>query len=297
MSLDARVNQPTNQQHYDSIADAWQYLLGTNFHWGYFQTERDSLDDATDRLIELLVEPIKNQANLRLLDVGCGIGGPAEFLAKKYGWKITGFSTSTEGIARARKRAKESQAAQLLSFDVRDALDNGYPDSSFDAVILLEMSHLVHDKASLIAESVRTLKVGGTIALCDLTIQRRLVAREIVEQIDDIQLLERSFGKARLETLSHYEELFKSAGLKDLQLTDISRNVAPTIASWRENVQKHSRLLSQYVSDGELVNFEQSCDVLERLYKSGLWGYGLITGKKAGGTSGSNITHVKQTLY
>lgn len=299
MSLDSKFNQPINQDHYDCIADAWQYLLGTNFHWGYFKSEQETLEEATDNLIELLVQPLNGKTVSKVLDVGCGIGGPATFLAKKFGWQITGFSTSAEGIARAKQLAADSMVADKLQFDLRDALDNRYLNQSFDAVILLEMSHLINDKAKLIEESIRTLKTGGTITLCDLTIQRRLTAGEIVANYKSIQILEGSFGKARLETLIHYERIFKLCGLENVQVTDVSQQVIPTIGNWRQNAERNFELLTQYVSEADVQDFIKSCDILERFYRNQMWGYGLISGTKTSAAAIPTLTSadINQALF
>ncbi len=297
MSLDSRVNRPLNKQHYDFISDAWQYLLGTNFHWGYFQSAEDSLERATDNLIDLLVQPFHDRNDASVLDVGCGIGGPALYLAKKYGWRVTGFSTSEEGISRAKQRGERSDVSGLVRFDVRDALDNRFDEQSFDAVMLLEMSHLIHNKPKLIAESIRPLKVGGRISLCDLMLQRRLTAREIVEKGLNIAADICIYGRARLETLAYYREIFEKCGIEDIQIADISTQVVPTIAFWRENATSSSELLSQYFSQADIDNFFQSCDILQEFYENRLWGYGVISGTKVSSQPNLNNIKVNQALF
>ena len=58
MSLDQQINRSMNQRHYDYIADAWQYLLGDNFHWGYFDPPSQTLESATEALIDQMVSKI-----------------------------------------------------------------------------------------------------------------------------------------------------------------------------------------------------------------------------------------------
>lgn len=127
MSLDETINKSTNKKFYDYIADAWQYLLGQNFHWGYFHSPEEPLDTATDALIEMLVERFEINESTKLLDVGCGIGGPARYLTEKYDCQITGFSTSPEGIERAGVAAADAGFSNKLTFEVRDALNNQFP--------------------------------------------------------------------------------------------------------------------------------------------------------------------------
>ena len=40
-----------NQAHYDSVTDAWTYVLGSNLHYGFFDTDAVGLKHATDRLV------------------------------------------------------------------------------------------------------------------------------------------------------------------------------------------------------------------------------------------------------
>ena len=280
MSQDNIINKATNQKFYDYIADAWQYLLGQNFHWGYFATPEEPLDSATDTLIDMLVERLALDESKSILDVGCGIGGPARYLTKKFGCAITGFSTSDEGIGRATKAAQEAGVAEKLTFEVRDALDNQFKAETFDSVMLLEMSHLIRNKLKLMIESIRPLKVGGIITLCDLTLQRRLSAKEIVAYHPELQILERCFGKARLEPLSYYEKAFAHCGLEEVEVTDVSLNVNPTIQHWRDNADSNRATLTQHVSDNDVDDFIRSCDILQKLYDEGAWGYGLISARK-----------------
>ena len=280
MSLDQTLNTSKNRRHYDYIADAWQHLLGQNFHWGYFREPDMSLDAATDALIDALVERIDLSAQTHLLDVGCGIGGPARYLAQRHGCAVTGFSTSEEGIARARDYAREAGLEDRLAFEVRNALDSGFETRAFDSVILLEMSHLIRDKGALIAESCRPAKTGGIVSLCDLTLRRKLSAREIVAWQEDIRLMERSFGKARLETLDHYRDLFERCALEEVETVDISEEVIPTIGNWRRNAEENRATLIRHVEEGDVEDFIRSCDILERFYTEGIWGYGIVSGRR-----------------
>jgi len=297
MSLDKTLNKETNERFYDYIADAWQYLLGQNFHWGYFGTDGESLDSATDNLIDMLVDRFDFSETTRVLDVGCGIGGPARYLANRHKFQLTGFSTSQEGIERARQATEEAGFSDRLSFEVRDALDNKFPSESFDSVMLLEMSHLIRDKPKLLFESTRTLKVGGVVSLCDLTLRRRLSAKEIVAYHPEIQILERCFGKARLETLDYYQGVFKNCGLEEIQQTDISEEVIPTIGHWRDNAQENRKTLLQHVQDKDVDDFIRSCDILEKLYRNGAWGYGLISGKKTAHHNTMSPQNIDNSLF
>lgn len=277
MGQDQNISLQRNSEHYNHITHAWQHLLGDNFHWGYFENQTQNLERATDALIELVAAPMDLDEESNLLDVGCGIGSPARYLREKYKCSVVGFSTSSEGIKEATERSREIDG---LSFFERNALDNGFKNAEFSSVMLLEMSHLIQDKAKLIAESARVLEIGGIISLCDLILQRRLSAREIVEKYEDLKLLEQGFGKARLETLEVYKKIFESCGLELISCKDITREVTPTLVHWKQNAKMNALEISESVSNDGLAVFEKSCDLLESYYNDGAWGYGVISARK-----------------
>lgn len=193
---------------------------------------------------------------------------------------VNGIQHSVEEIERARQATKDAGFDDRLSFEVRDALDNQFLAQAFDSVMLLEMSHLIRDKPKLRLESIRTLKVGGILSLYDLTLQRRLSAKEIVAHHEEIQFLEKSFGKARLETLDYYKKVFEDCGLEEIKITDVPKEVIPTIGRWRDNAEANRATLIQHIENADVDDFVTSCNILEKLYRNGAWGYGLIRAKK-----------------
>jgi ubiquinone/menaquinone biosynthesis C-methylase UbiE len=72
---------------------------------------------------------------LKVLDVGCGIGGTSRYLAKKFGTQteVTGITLSPQQQARATQLAKD-QGVPNAKFEVMDALEMKFPDNSFDLV-------------------------------------------------------------------------------------------------------------------------------------------------------------------
>lgn len=269
-----------NAEHYNQITTPWQFILGDNFHWGYFTEENQTLEKATDNLIDKTASYGNLNAETLLLDIGCGIGTPARYLHSKFGCKVNGLSNSSNGVKEANDRSKKAGVQEKVSFFVRDALDNGFETGKFDVAWLMEMSHLIEDKQALVNETYRSIKKGGTTLLCDLTLINPLSAKEIFKMADDLRLLERSFGKASLYTLAQYEELFKKAGYKDVKTVDVSREVIPTLEAWRQNLRDNEGRIRETFSDKEYDGFLQSCHILEKLYVNSRWGYGVVVGKK-----------------
>src|SRR5687768_8611207 len=111
--------------HYDRVTKAWRYLLGEDFHCGRFINGNESLESATENLTTLMALKGSMDAEMTILDVGCGIGNPACSLAEQYGCRVTGISTSVTGIEHATQRAKERGCSDRVSFMVADGMNNG----------------------------------------------------------------------------------------------------------------------------------------------------------------------------
>jgi 27-O-demethylrifamycin SV methyltransferase len=267
--------------HYDRITQAWQFLLGEDFHFGYFHTANDSLEIATENLTALMAESGAIGPDMSVLDVGCGIGNPACSIAERYGCRITGITTSRSGVEGAQQRARARNLTQRVTFAIADGMDNGFPDASFDRVWVLESSHLMPRKEALIEECARVVRPGGRVVLCDVMLGRELPLREILGRAQDFIHLHYAFGRAKMETLETYRQIGERAGLQVTQAIDISRQTLPTFALWQGRLEKHRDEVRALIGEEGLQHFLASCEILPALWAEQVLGYGLVVAIKA----------------
>jgi ubiquinone/menaquinone biosynthesis C-methylase UbiE len=121
--------------------------------------------DATDRLIELC----HIGKDSYVLDVGCGVGATAVYLAKKVGCRVAGADILEGMVKRSRERAKRERVSELVEFRVADAVDLPFEDGLFDAVITESVTVFPEDKLKAVSEYVRVTKPGGYIGLNEST--------------------------------------------------------------------------------------------------------------------------------
>lgn len=108
------------------------------------------------------------QANLQVLDLGSGIGGPARTLAAEFGCRVTGLDLVDEYVEAARELTRRVGLADRASFQVGDACALPFDTEHFDAVISEHMTMNIEDKETLFAGVRRVLRETGVYALYEI---------------------------------------------------------------------------------------------------------------------------------
>jgi len=266
--------------HYDRVTAAWKYLLGENLHYGVFRTGAEPLAEATDALTRLMAEQARLAPDLSVLDVGCGTGNPACYMAEHHHCRVLGITTSPVGVEQATARAAARGLAGRASFAVADGMANGFPDASFDRVWVMESSHLMPDKGRLLAECFRVLKPGGRLVLCDLFLKRAIDTREVAKLRYELLLLRDVFGKAKMEPLEWYAARLREVGFGDVRPLDLTRETLPTFDGWEQNAEESKDRCIDLFGARSWRQFVASAEVLRRFWNEGILGYGLIAAER-----------------
>lgn len=109
-------------------------------------------------------------ADACVLDVGCGIGGPARYLAETYGCRVTGVDLSEPFVDAARYLTERTGQTGQVSFQTASALDLPFDDGHFDVALLQHVSMNIVDRPQLYREIRRVLKSGGKFATFDVVL-------------------------------------------------------------------------------------------------------------------------------
>lgn len=142
----------------DLYASDWaRLLLGPSFHPGGV-----ALTERLGRMLGLA-------ATARVLDVACGRGTSALYLAEHVGCHVTGIDVGAANVAAARVAAETAGLAERTHFVVGDAEGLPIPAASVDAVICECAFCTFPNKHAAAAEFTRVLRPGGRVGLSDLT--------------------------------------------------------------------------------------------------------------------------------
>lgn len=172
--------------------------------------------------IDLLAERCGIGDNSHVLDVGCGTGGNAVYLAEHFGCKVTGIDISELMIEQANKRINGHDLADRLDFHVGDAYELDYPDESFDVVLTTFVSQFL-DLNRAFPEFRRVLKPDGYLGINEMY-RLANVPEEDLEKVNYAEevfreLTELPFSIRSPET---WKKGFLEAGFTDVDVESFS---------------------------------------------------------------------------
>jgi ubiquinone/menaquinone biosynthesis C-methylase UbiE len=104
---------------------------------------------------------------VRVLDVGCGLGGSARYLAAEHGCRVVGIDLTREYIEAASDLARRVGLGGSVEFRQASALELPF-DDEFDVVWTEHVQMNIADKRAFYAELARVLKRGGKLVFHDI---------------------------------------------------------------------------------------------------------------------------------
>ena len=145
------------------------------------------------------------EREMRLLDIGSGIGGPARYFASAHGVRVSGIDLTREFVEVAQSLTRRCGLSPRASFREASALALPFLDESFDVATLIHVGMNIADKAKLFAEARRVLKPGGRFGVYDIM---RVGEGELPFPMPWAATAETSF----VETPETYRRLLAAAG-------------------------------------------------------------------------------------
>jgi len=121
-----------------------------------------------EELVKELCRRLRRMNASRILDVGCGTGKLALFLAVHLSCEVIGIDIDAEKVAKARERAAElGFPSESVRFYVQPAERTMFADGYFDSVVSLKALHELADASRSLSEAFRILRHGGIICIID----------------------------------------------------------------------------------------------------------------------------------
>ncbi|MFN2567978.1 MAG: cyclopropane-fatty-acyl-phospholipid synthase family protein [Candidatus Dormibacteria bacterium] len=168
----------------------------------------------------------------RVLDLGSGFGGPARYLAWRFGCRVIGVDIHPARCATARRLSRLVGLDHLVSFVTADLASADLPDGEFTACISQEgLAHVAH-KNGLLRRCAEALAPEGRIVFTDWVRGEALTAEEAAE-------LRSGFSMTALESVEGYRALLDGAGFTSIEVEDMSEQWSPMVHLNRDRLREH----------------------------------------------------------
>ena len=277
-------------RHYDELDPFYRALWGEHLHHGLWARGDEPPEGAALALVDEVADRAGIGVGTEVCDVGSGYGAVARRLAER-GARVTALTVSASqyryavagvrnaGVQDAGVRDAASVAPRFL---LRDWLENGLPDRSFDAVIAIEsLSHM--DAGRAVAEAFRVLRPGGRFVACVWLTAESPASWEVRHLLRPICDEGRLPG---LPAASDYGRWLGEAGFVEARLEDVSSRVART---WDVVARRVARTVLRptswrYLLDGRNTERAFALSVLRLLvaYRTGAMRYGILEARRPG---------------
>lgn len=205
--------------YYDLVTDFYERGWGQSFHFGA-PYRGEPYRQSILRHELYLAHRLGLARDARVLDVGCGVGGPARNIARFADVRVTGLNNNAYQVERARTLAEEDGLSERCTFVKGDFMKLPFDDATFDAAYEIEATCHAPDLVAVYSEIARVLRPGGvfggyewclTSAYDPANPEHRAVKKEIeignglpdIRTTEDVRHALAAAGFAIVETSDH----------------------------------------------------------------------------------------------
>jgi cyclopropane fatty-acyl-phospholipid synthase-like methyltransferase len=235
------------RQIYDLPVRFWRELLGDSlhFHLGHFPQPDILLGQSARLAVEHLAALMPNRQVARILDVGCGWGGPAFMLSDIWRAEVVGVSVSGRQVRFVNRKAERRKSAVRAGCgDVETSDLDGL--GRFDVCWLFEVVEHLLDRRGVLERLHRIGTANGTLA-----ITTTCRSPELPKSMAYSEYL----GIAPVDTVDDIHRLVEEAGWRVERSIDCTELTLPIWDRWVENLRRMDRPEWQDTRDRLIVEF------------------------------------------
>ncbi len=212
-------------EYYDLATHFYEFGWGPSFHFAP-RYKGEALAASIARYEYLLAHRLRLQPGMKVLDIGCGIGGPMRAIARFSGATILGINNNAFQIQRGQQLNREAGLGEICDFLKTDFMQMPLPDQSVDAIYTIDAMCYAPDKRQLGTELLRVMKDGSYVAGNDWCLTDRYDPnnpehRRIKEGI------EIGCGIGEIGLTTETVKAFRDAGLEIIESRDLALDSDP----------------------------------------------------------------------
>lgn len=213
----------------------------------------------------------------QVLEVACGSGGPALYLARATGCHVTGIDANASGVATASEMAARSGQTGQVQFTVADANARlPFEENAFDALFCIDSMNHFPDRLAVLREWHRVLRIGGRAVFTDPVVITGPVT-------NDELALRSSIGLFLFVPPGINERLIEQSGFRLVRQEDVTTNAALIAGRWHRARHVHRDDLLRIEGEQRFEGLQRFFEAVHRLTSEGrLSRIAYLTEKRAG---------------
>eukprot|EP00897_Mesotaenium_endlicherianum_P005062 jgi/Mesen1/4584/ME000232S03838 len=217
---------------YNLVTDIYEWGWGQSFHFSPAIPGKSD-KEATRMHEEYVCKVLDMKPGMKVLDAGCGVGGPMRAIAAKSRSKVVGITINDYQVQRATHHNKKAGLQALCQVDQGNFLQMPYADGTFDAAYSIEATCHAPKLVEVYSEILRVLKPGSLYCTYEWVKTNKYDGKNPahVKIIDDI-----CHGNALPDMRSYTEivDAAKEAGFEIVENRDLA---APPAKPWYRRLQ------------------------------------------------------------
>uniref|UniRef100_A0A1D1Z7M2 Methyltransferase n=2 Tax=Anthurium amnicola TaxID=1678845 RepID=A0A1D1Z7M2_9ARAE len=212
---------------YNLVTDIYEWGWGQSFHFSPSLPGR-SHRDATRLHEERAATLIGACPGHRILDVGCGVGGPMRAIAAHSRSHVVGITINEYQVGRARAHNRKAGIDDLCEVVCGNFLQMPFPDASFDGAYSIEATCHAPRLEDVYGEIYRVLKPGALYVSYEW-VTTPLYRPDDPEHVEVVQGIERGDALPGLRRQDEVADIARSVGFEVLQEEDLAQ---PPAGPW-----------------------------------------------------------------
>ncbi len=256
------------RRHYDLMSFPYRVFWGEHLHHGLFLTGSESPRQAQIQLLQFCSTLVNIRQCSNVLDVGCGYGGTAIYLARNFECNVDGVTLSPKQARIARRQIARARISDRVHLQVGD-IERLNVDGQYDFVWVMESSEHFEDKVGFFQKAARLLRKDGKIVIAAWTASG---AHPLVRELARLAVC------PCFQTARDYVRQVRGAGLEVTNVMDLSHRVIPT---WEVAYRRVKRLRWLWpLMPAEIRSFLSLIPMMIETYRQGLMSYTVMIARK-----------------
>jgi tocopherol O-methyltransferase len=263
-----KISAAAVRRHYEVMSLPYRLFWGEHLHHGLFLTGCENPYQAQIQLLEFCSRLLKIRPGSRVLDVGCGYGATAIYLACNLRCSVDGLTLSPKQARVARTKIRRAGVVSRVAIEVGDA-ERFQLNGQYDLIWMMESSEHLEDKATFMCKAARLLRDRGKLLITAWTASD---AHPLVRELARLTVC------PGFQTAEDYAKQLCRAGLDITGVIDCSQNVLP---SWEISYRRVTRMrLLWPLMPAEIRSFLCAIPLMIEAYRRGLMSYKVLIAEK-----------------